>query len=148
MDPMTEQLQFILLRDLTAFQMELEGIPENQLWVKAEGFPNAPGNLALHIAGNLQHFIGSVLGDSSYQRNREAEFNAHAGTLAELQQELTAARKAVEDVLPRLSAEDLAQDFPMAIEGRPMATQAFLVRIAVHLSYHLGQLNVLKRILR
>lgn len=145
MDPVTAQLQFLLLRDLTAFQVELDAIPEDRLWVKPEGFPNAPGNLARHLAGNLQHFIGAVLNRSTYQRDREAEFAATEGTRAELQQALQAARQLIEQVLATLSAEELAQDFPVLIEGQRLCTQAVLLRLAVHLGYHLGQLNALQR---
>ena len=31
------------------------------LWKTVPGINNSPGNLGLHIAGNLQHFIGSDL---------------------------------------------------------------------------------------
>src|SRR5207249_2352822 len=65
----------ILARDLRALRREVEAYAdERDLWRQAPGVVNPGGNLALHCAGNLQHFIGGVLGGSGYVRNRDAEF--------------------------------------------------------------------------
>jgi len=146
MDPVTDHLQTLLLRDLDAFQAEIAALPDDAaLWRRLPGMPNAMGNLALHIAGNLQHFVGAILGGSGYLRNREQEFAQNAGTRAELAQELARARLAVETVLPGLDGETLGRDFPVPIDGIHLPTQVFLLRLSVHLAYHLGQVNVLRR---
>lgn len=38
----------------------------------APGITNSVGNLGQHLCGNLQHFIGAVLGSTGYVRNRES----------------------------------------------------------------------------
>jgi len=149
MDPVTDHLHTLLLRDLDALRAEITAVgSEAALWRKVPGMPNAPGNLALHIAGNLQGFVGATLGGSGYVRNREQEFAQDKGTLAEVLQELSQARSAVETVLPTLDAQTLAKPFPVAIDGVHLPTQVFLLRLAVHLGYHLGQVNVLRRTAR
>src|SRR2546426_11267808 len=64
----------ILARDLNALRREVETYPdERDLWRTAPGVANPGGNLALHCAGNLQHFIGGVFGGPGYARDRDAE---------------------------------------------------------------------------
>jgi len=146
MDPVTDHLQTLLLRDLDAFQAEIAALPDDTaLWQRLPGMANAPGNLALHIAGNLQYFVGAILGGSDYLRHREQEFAQDTGTRAEVTQELARARRAVETVLPGLDGEALGRDFPVPIDGIHLSTQVFLLRLSVHLAYHLGQVNVLCR---
>jgi hypothetical protein len=63
-------------QDLDKLAEEIKLYPDDQsLWVVKEGIKNSGGNLCLHLAGNLQHFIGAVLGNSGYVRNRDAEFS-------------------------------------------------------------------------
>jgi len=35
---------------------------EYELWVCPDGIVNSTGTLALHLTGNLMHYIGAVLG--------------------------------------------------------------------------------------
>jgi len=147
-DPVTAHLHTLLRRDLDAFKAEIAALPdEAALWHKPAGIPNAAGNLALHVSGNLQHFIGGILGGNGYVRNREQEFAQRSGERAGILQELARARSAVESVLPGLGAEALAKDFPVAIDGVHLPTGVFLMRMTVHLAYHLGQVNFLRRMM-
>ena len=62
-------------KDLDKLKEEITLYPKDeQLWQVREGISNSGGNLCLHLTGSLQHFIGAVLGDSGYVRNRDAEF--------------------------------------------------------------------------
>src|SRR5690606_39572164 len=47
---------------------------EENLWKKEGHVPNSCGNLALHIIGNLNHFIGATLAATGYVRDRDSEF--------------------------------------------------------------------------
>lgn len=70
-----EALRRILARDLRGFARELALFPDEiLLWTAPAGVANAAGNLALHVAGNLQHFIGGSGGSGYRSRDREAEF--------------------------------------------------------------------------
>jgi len=63
-----EFLARILVRDLNAVRRELEAYPDEQsVWALPPGVTNSGGTLAMHIAGNVQHFIGAVLGGSGYK---------------------------------------------------------------------------------
>ena len=45
----------VLQRELQAFERELDLFPDDRsVWQTVPGVPNSTGNLALHVAGNLQ----------------------------------------------------------------------------------------------
>jgi uncharacterized damage-inducible protein DinB len=137
----------ILARDLRALRRELEAYAnERDVWRVEPGISNSAGNLALHLAGNIQYFIGRVLGGSGYERNREAEFGRRDVSKAELLHEVDAAIAAVA-LLSRVPDARLAQPFPEPVAGVTLATGDFLIHLAVHLTYHLGQVDYHRRII-
>ena len=141
-------LRAILTRDLQSFRRELELFPDpSRLGAVLPGVSNSAANLALHVAGNLQHFLGAVLGGSGYVRDRDAEFARRDPSLEELLAELARAEEAVATVLPRLDAAALAAPYPAAPGGIQVSTGACLVQLAAHLAFHLGQAGYLRRAL-
>lgn len=143
-----EILRRMLHRDLRAMAREVELCPDDAaLWSRPPGVGNAVGNLALHVAGNLQHFLGAVLGGSGYRRDRDGEFSRRSGTRAEVQAELARAEAAVEVVLPGLDAAALAAPYPAAPGGVRVSTLACLLQLAAHLAFHLGQAGMVRRTL-
>jgi uncharacterized damage-inducible protein DinB len=148
MNDFTTNLTALLVRELNAFARELDLYPDDaSVWKTAPGITNSTGNLALHVAGNLQHFIGAVLGGTGYVRNRELEFSRSSGTRAEIKAELDAAIAAVHKVLPDLSADTLAKVYPAnPAPGKEIATALFLQHLCSHASLHLGQAGYLRRV--
>lgn len=110
------------------------------------GITNTGGTLALHIAGNLRHFLGNTLGGVAYARDRDAEFANRTATRAEIAGLLDETRKAIEATVTTLSPEALAKPFPLQIVGRTVSTADFVMHLASHLSYHLGQLDYHRRV--
>lgn len=149
MDDFTTHLATLLLRELNAFSRELDLFPDDQtVWKTAPGVTNSAANLALHVAGNLQHFVGAVLGATGYVRNRELEFSRSSGTRAEIKAELEAAIRAVERVLPTLGAEVLARPYPLSmVPGKEIRTDLFLQHLCSHAAFHLGQAGYLRRVI-
>jgi len=144
-----QEILDILLKDLDRLQSELDLYSEeSKLWLKAPGIANSAGNLALHITGNLQHFIGFVLGNTGYQRDRPGEFNRSNVPLSELSNEIIAAKKALLSALP-LSTEQMQAPYPLKVGfGAEGMSNAFaLIHLTAHLSYHLGQINYHRRLL-
>ena len=77
MPPIIEPVRSVILRELRALDREIAAYPDDEsLWKAPDGISNSAGNLALHMAGNLRHFIGSVLGGSGYVRDRDAQFKS------------------------------------------------------------------------
>ncbi|MFL5496118.1 MAG: DinB family protein [Gemmatimonadales bacterium] len=137
----------IVDRELKTVRRELEAYPDDHLiWRILPGVPNSGGTLALHLAGNLQHYIGAQLGRTGYVRDRPAEFARRDVPRAELLEELETARAAVGSVLARLKDEDLPKQFPEIVGGVRVDTEEYLVHLLVHLAYHLGQLDTHRRV--
>jgi hypothetical protein len=133
--------------ELAKLAKEIEAFgDENSLWNALPGAPNSPGNLMLHLMGNLNHYIGAKLGSSGYVRDRPLEFTDAGISLDEMKQRLESTRVAVMAAINGLSDEDLAVDYP-SDEGDDRRTiGAELVRILTHLNYHLGQINYHRRL--
>lgn len=143
---MRDALRILLLRDLDSFRREVELFPDEDMpWKTLPGISNSGGNLALHAAGNLLHFIGAVLGGTGYVRDRPTEFSRRSGTRAEVAGEVLRAREVVDTVLGRLTDEDFARPYPELINGRRFLTGDFLLHLSTHLAFHLGQAGYLRR---
>ncbi len=140
-------VQALLLRELAALRRSIEAYPDDaSLWIMPAGLPNSGGTLALHLAGNLRHYTARVLGGSDYRRDRAAEFSRRDVSRTDLLAELDAARLAIEQTFAGFSETRLSEPYPEAIAGQTFTTGVFLVHLAAHLAYHLGQLDYHRRI--
>jgi len=138
----------VITRELKALRREIESYPSDEgLWEIPAGIANPGGNLALHLAGNLQYFLGNVLGKNGYVRNRDAEFASRDIPRAELLREIDNAIAAVEIGMSKISEEDLRKPFPEKVGGVNSSTGSFLAHFATHLPYHLGQVDYHRRML-
>jgi hypothetical protein len=148
MTPLAADLLILFRRDLRCFIREVESFPDDAtLWRTLPGVSNSAGNLALHVAGNLRHFVGCVLGHTGYQRLREAEFAQREGTRASVTAILEATLVDVETGLNALTTESLEAPYPQALMEHQTQTRLFLLHLTVHLAFHLGQAGYLRRAL-
>lgn len=142
-----EVLVKLYKRDLDKLRDEIEAYAdEADLWKVNDGVTNSGGNLAHHIIGNLNHFIGSVLGNSGYVRDRDAEFADKNISRQELIEEIDRSKPIILSALSSVSDEALASNYPIDVFGYPMTTEFFLIHLATHLNYHLGQVNYHRRL--
>lgn len=127
---------------------EINAYPDDaSLWIIKEGINNSGGNLCMHLAGNLQHFLGAVLNESGYVRNREGEFKVKNIAKAKLLNEIENTKTAVKDTLEQISRKQLDKNYPLPINGEMVNTEYFLVYLLAHLNYHIGQINYHRRLL-
>jgi hypothetical protein len=139
-------LTLIMARDLAATRREVEAYPDERLlWAAVPGLANSGGVLVRHICGNLQHFIGTVLGGTDYRRNRDAEFTGAPDSREWLLGELDRTARAISETLPRLTSDQLAAEYALPIADHRLETERFLVHLSVHLGFHLGQLDYHRR---
>lgn len=144
---LTDILIKIYERDLDKLKAEIENFSDDAaLWKIGEGVTNSAGNLCQHLTGNLKHFIGAVLGNSGYVRDRDAEFASKNATKAELVADIDATKAVVSKTLVALTEEDLAREYPKDIYGEPLSTAHIVTTLTTHFNYHLGQLNYLRRL--
>lgn len=141
-------IEKILNRDLQKLKVEIDLYPTDaHLW-KIEGeIKNTAGNLCLHLCGNLQHFIGAVLGNSGYIRNRDNEFSAKGITKQELQTEIDNTLIAVNNALKTINPAILTAEFPIKVLEYQVSTTLFLIHLTAHFEYHLGQINYHRRLI-
>lgn len=143
----TETLAQLFARDFETLESEIFSYNnEENLWIKEPGINNSAGNLGLHLAGNLQHFLGSVLNKSDYIRDREFEFNGKVNR-DELISRVREAKKSVRATLDNLGENDFSKIYPLQPFGFEMSTEYFLIHLYSHFSYHLGQINYHRRLL-
>lgn len=137
----------VLTRDLRALRREIEAYPTDaELWLVEPGIANSGGNLALHLAGNLQHFMGHALGGSSYVRNRDAEFARKDVPRTEVLTEIDRALAAVAAGFSRLRDDDLEKEFVEPIGKHRLTTAQALAHLVTHCAYHLGQIDYHRRL--
>ena len=143
-----ETLKTLYRRDIEKLKLEIESYQdENDLWLVEKNVTNSAGNLCLHLIGNLNHFIGAVIGKSGYIRNRDLEFSNKQVPRNELLQKVDETLIVVENALETLSNEQFEEDYPLIVFEDKMTTGYFLVHLATHLAYHLGQINYHRRLL-
>ena len=146
---MTRQdLSQLFERDISKLITEIKSYSnEADLWKTADGISNSGGNLCLHLAGNLKHFVGMVLGNIAYERVREKEFSDKNIPTAVLVKSLEGTLQAVTQTLRNLNDEELDKVYPLDVFGKEMTTGWFLIHLYGHLNYHLGQINYHRRLL-
>lgn len=143
----TENLALLFERDIRKLHTEINAYAnETDLWQSLPGITNTGGNLCLHLLGNLQYFIGNVLGGSGYVRNRPAEFGSTGIPLSELNRLLDHTVRLVPQTIRSLPVAQLGASYPEKVFDHEMTTEYFLMHLLTHLGYHLGQINYHRRI--
>lgn len=143
-----QTLTQLFTRDLNKLKSELSQYhSEANIWVVPPGINNPAGNLALHLIGNLNTYIGAELGQTGYIRQRELEFTQRDVSREELLNQLDATIAVITQTLSALDPIKLAEEYPLLVFKEKTSTGYFLVHLATHLSYHLGQVNYHRRLL-
>lgn len=143
-----ETLIKLFKRDLNTLKVEIELYSnEKNLWIVDKNISNTAGNLCLHLVGNLNAFIGAVLGETGYIRQRDLEFSLKNVPRSELVQQVDDTFVMVEKILLKLTESDLKKVFPLQVFKEPLTTEFFLAHLSTHLAYHLGQINYHRRLL-
>ena len=145
---LTETLIKLFNRDLNKIKKEIQLYKDQaNLWKVDRLITNSAGNLCLHLIGNLNYFIGGILGDSGYVRQRDLEFSLKDIPKSELIKQVDETIVIVEDTLKSLTTTDLHKEYKLQVFKDTMTTEYFLVHLTTHLAYHLGQINYHRRLL-
>ena len=145
---MTDSLAKLFERDLQKLIEELQVYShESELWILDNNIKNCAGNLALHICGNLKHFVGAILGNTGYERNRPAEFEDKNVPRSTIIENIDETIVIVKNALGQLDQVKMAEIYPREVMGRTITTEFFLLHLLAHLNYHLGQVNYHRRLL-
>ena len=120
---------------------------EGNLW-KTEGtIKNSSGNLVLHIVGGTNYLIGTMLAKTGYIRNRDQEFIIKDVPRNELVAQLEELMLMINKTLSTFDDERMEAEYPIMFDDMKVPNSYVLIRLAIHLNYHLGQVNYLRRVL-
>lgn len=119
---------------------------EEDLWQTRGSVKNSGGNLVLHIVGGLNHLIGATLAHTGYVRNRDQEFIRKEVERKELVAQLEFLIPMINETLSALTLEDIEAEYPIFFDYPKATTSYVLLQLLLHLNYHLGQVNYLRRI--
>lgn len=146
MNSLVSAIGILLLRELVTLRKEVEAYPSDaDLWRVVPGIANSGGTLALHLTGNLQHFIGAVLGGSGYVRDRDSEFALRGLSREELTGRVDQTTAALARTFSSLTDAVLSERYPEPVARMRVSTGDFLVHLQSHLAYHLGQIDYHRR---
>ncbi len=125
---------------------EVEAYPDDRtVWQEVPGISNVAGTLVLHLAGNLQHYLGARMGGTGYVRDRPAEFSRRDVPRSQLIGEIEAARTAVKAALSSRALPEITAEYPEAIGASKVAVGDYLIHLTTHFAYHLGQIDYHRR---
>ncbi|SKC78083.1 DinB family protein [Ohtaekwangia koreensis] len=145
---LTQVLKTVFNRDLLKLKQEIASYKhEPNLWKIEKNIANPAGNLCLHLVGNLNTYIGATLGNTGYIRHRDLEFSSRDVPQEELIRKVEETIQVVDRVLSTLTESQLNEEYPLLVLAEKTSTGFFLVHLATHLTYHLGQVNYHRRLL-
>jgi len=121
----------------------VRSIPREKVYSKPFPFGNSIGHLVLHLAGNLNHYIGAGIATTGYVRDRPKEFTDPNPPPPE--QALQRFRDAVAMVAKTIRGLDDAQwQAPNEKKEHPITTHFGLVLVCIsHINNHIGQMAYL-----
>lgn len=145
---LSDTLKTLFSRDLTKLKQELELYKnEANIWIIDKNILNSAGNLCLHLVGNLNTYIGAILGNTGYVRNRPEEFSLKNVPRQELISKIEQTIDVLNTVLSSITETRLQSEYPQLFNDSKVSTGYFLTHLATHLGYHLGQVNYHRRLL-
>ena len=141
----------ILVRELERLIRQVEAYPdEADLWRTPGSTKNSAGTLALHLAGNLEHFVGSVLGETGYMRDRDSEFGDRDVPREEIIRRIRACQATMRGTLDAMDDATLLSPYPgklPSVFSADTTSAAFVAHLIWHCGWHLGQIDYHRRIL-
>lgn len=143
-----DTLKILFNRDLKRLIAEIEQYKiEADIWKVKGQINNSAGNLCLHLVGNLNTYIGKELGRTEYIRNRDLEFYLKDIPRQELIQKVENTIEMINQIFDNFDDNLLQTEYPILVFDKKTSTEYLLVHLTTHLTYHLGQINYLRRLI-
>ena len=120
---------------------------EANLWRTHGSVRNTAGNLVLHIIGGANYLIGAMLANTGYVRDRDQEFIMKGVARNDLVTQLEELIPMINGTVNGLTDERMEAEYPLIFDNMKRSIGYVLTQLLVHLNYHLGQVNYLRRIL-
>lgn len=120
---------------------------ETLIWTRPHGINNSPGHITLHLVGNLQHWIGALLLNNGYKRNRPLEFSSDPVPRAELLGMIRQTLLLIAMELPAFLQANRGELYPQPFDNKTISLYGAITHLVAHLAYHCGQVNYFRRLL-
>ena len=134
-------------RDIRKFIEEVNLFKdEENLWRIQGTVRNSCGNLVLHIIGGLNHYIGAILAQTGFIRDRDQEFIRKGVERKDLVAQLEELIPMINATVNALTREQMEAEFPIFFDKSKTSTRYVLTQLLLHLNYHLGQVNYIRRV--
>lgn len=125
-------------------RLAVANLSHEEIWRRANEQSNSIGNLIVHLAGNIRHWIVAGIGGATSDRDRAAEFAMRDGPGADAL--LSLLDDAVTDADAVIAAQtevDLVLE--CEIQGRNTTVLAAIYHVVEHFSMHTGQIVMLAK---
>ena len=144
---MTNYFAVLFERDLLKLRDEIRNFKDDDnIWRREDGVSNSAGTLVLHLAGNLNYCIGTLIGNTGYVRDRVKEFSTVDVPRENLLEAIGNLVEVVKHSFEGMDQQKLDAIYPLEMFGQ-QSTAYYLTHFYGHLNYHLGQINYLRRVL-
>ena len=135
-------------RDISKLMEEINSFKnEETLWKTCGTIKNSAGNLALHIIGGLNYLIGAILSNTGYIRNRDQEFTNKGISRTVITEQLQQLVIMINKSVAQLTPGQMMSPYPIFFDKENATISYVLTQLLLHLNYHLGQINYLRRVL-
>lgn len=124
----------------------VEALTDEQIWWRPNEKSNSIGNLVIHLAGSLNHYLNLGIGGIPYERDRDGEFAARGpmsrrDLIAVFDGMVANAQKTFAALTPdRLGG-------PSADPERYTVLAEDLVNVTMHMANHVGQIVWIAKLL-
>jgi len=117
-----------------------EPIGEDQFWRKPFAFGNSFGHLVLHLAGNLNYYIGAQIAQTGYVRDRSREFSdPNPPSKDEALKRFDDAVSMVVRTIRSLSPDDWSAAYS-GVGTNSRNCLDMVIQCAAHMQHHIGQM--------
>ena len=123
----------------------VEPLSTAEIWRRPYPYGNSIGHLLLHLAGNLNYYIGARIANTGYIRNRDLEFN---DPIPKSKEELLRSFDVAIDMVVTTIEKQAATDWsaPYNAERSDAKDRFMMVLIcAGHIFHHVGQIIYLSK---
>jgi uncharacterized damage-inducible protein DinB len=114
-------------------------LTDHQIWSRGAPNENSVGNLVLHLCGNVRQWIGSGVGGAKDVRDRDSEFAATGGLVAEdlIARMKTTVAEAVA-IIEGVSAQRLTDQ--ITPQNHQVSVLEAIYQVVGHFQQHTGQI--------
>jgi uncharacterized damage-inducible protein DinB len=125
----------------------VEALDDDQIWWRPNEGSNSIGNLVLHLAGSLNHYLNRNLGGFAYERDRAGEFAERrpiprAELMATFDDMVAKAEQTFEKVTPERLGQPSTEPkmYDLVVEE--------IIGVATHVATHTGQILWIAKMLK